>query len=67
MVDPSTLVALGGALASGGAVFGGVVAAVKRIGGLERSLQRHLEADERHQREVIDRLARIETKLGSKR
>jgi hypothetical protein len=61
------LLTAGSILLSGGAAFGGAVAALngtrKRVAGIETTLADHVKADETHQRDVIDRLARIETKL----
>jgi hypothetical protein len=54
-------------LFSGGAAWGGAKVALngtrERVKKVEETLQRHTDADEVLQREVIDRLARIETKL----
>lgn len=54
-------------LFSGGMAWGGAKAALngtrERVKKVEETLTRHTDADEVLQREVIDRLARIETKL----
>lgn len=66
-VDLGALLTIGGALTSGGAAFGGAIAALngtrKRVATIEALLAEHAKADAEHQRDVIDRLARIETKL----
>jgi hypothetical protein len=66
MFDPM-LINLATLLFSGGAAWGGAKVALngtrERVKNLETTMQRHTDADEALQREVIDRLARIETKL----
>ena len=54
------LITLGGALLAGGVAFGGVATLVKKA---DSKLERHMASDEKHARDVIDRLARIETIL----
>lgn len=54
------LMTLGGALLTGGVAFGGLAVLVKQM---STRLTKHIESDEVLTREVIDRLARIETLL----
>lgn len=67
VVDPAVLLALGGALVSGGAAWGGARAALngtrRRVEEIRNELVKHVEADAEIQRDVLDRLIRIETKL----
>lgn len=60
MPDLRDLLTLGGALLAGGISFGGLAVIVRKT---DQKLDKHIDADERYQREVIDRLARIETLL----
>lgn len=67
MEDAGILLAICAALLSGGSAFGGALTALngtrKRVTHIEAILANHVAEDATHQREVIDRLARIETKL----
>jgi hypothetical protein len=67
VIDPAYIVAIGGGLVSVGMSWG--VAKGSAAGeqearkNLQDAFNRHTEADDEHQLEVVDRLARIETKL----
>lgn len=67
MLDLSVLLSLGIALLTGGCAFGGARAALngtrERVRRVEEKLDGHAEADVLVQREIIDRLSRIEGKL----
>lgn len=60
----SELLTIGGALLTGGVAFGGVLAIVRRV---DVRLEAHVLSDDKYQREVIDRLARIETILTERK
>ena len=60
MPAPSDLLTLGGALLAGGVAFGGVATLVRRT---DLKLETHIASDDKHARDVIDRLERIETML----
>jgi len=65
--DPATLYAIGAGLLSGGIAWGGVYANVKSIKAeqaeVKDTLEAHTAADLAVQIDMVDRLARIETKL----
>lgn len=54
------LLTIGGALLTGGALFGGFAMIVRRT---DAKLEEHLKSCALYQRDVLDRLARIETLL----
>ena len=70
-LDLSILLALGGILVTGGAAWGGARTALngtrRRVEELHGQFIEHTKADMEHQREALDRLARIETKLEARR
>jgi hypothetical protein len=65
--SPDTLLTIAGFLVAGGAAYGGARSALngtrKEVKEIKQSLVDHIKADENLAREMIDRLARIETKL----
>lgn len=69
-VDLDALLKLGGVLLAGGSAWGGALVALngtrKRVAEVHETLTQHVQADTDHQKDIIDRLARIETKLESK-
>lgn len=58
------LLTIGGALLSGGVAFGGVAMLVRKT---DAKLEQHVERDDKFSREIIDRLARIETILTERK
>lgn len=60
MPEIGDVLTLSGALLAGGAGFGGFAMLLRRT---DVRLEKHIDADEKHALEVIDRLARIETIL----
>lgn len=64
------LLAIGSVLVAGGAAFGGARSALngtrKEVKEIKATLADHVKADEDLSREVITRLARVETKLETK-
>jgi len=66
-LSPDTLLTIAGFLVAGGAAYGGARSALngtrKEVKEIKQSLVDHIKADENLAREMIDRLARIETKL----
>lgn len=64
------LLALGGTLVTAGAAWGGAKVALngtrRRVEELHAELRSHTESDAKVQREVLDRLIRIETKLEAR-
>lgn len=69
-VSLSVLLSLGGILVSAGAAYGGAKSALngtrQRVKDMDEAFREHAKADDTHQRAVIDRLARIETKLDER-
>jgi hypothetical protein len=69
VTDPSFILALGTLLASGGVAWGGATMAIKGVKETQTEvkddLHKHMEADAEVQLELVDRLARIETKLDA--
>jgi hypothetical protein len=67
MIDPTTAISIGTMLVTAGAAWGGTRVALngtrERVKEIKAKLDKHIEADESVQRETIDRLARIETKI----
>ena len=65
------LITLGGLLLTAGAAWGGARTALngtrRRVEELHTQFIEHTKADLEHQREALDRLARIETKLETRR
>lgn len=59
-LDLSILLALSGILVTGGAAWGGASAALR---GLRKQFDEHTQSDNELQRDILDRLIRIETKL----
>jgi hypothetical protein len=59
-IELGVLITLGGLLLTAGAAWGGARTALKE---LHTQFAEHTKADATHQREVLDRLIRIETKL----
>ena len=64
MPEISDLLTLGGALLTGGVAIGGFTIILRST---HATLEEHIEKDEKHAREVIDRLARIETILTERK
>lgn len=69
-IEPGVLISLGGILVTGGAAWGGAKVALngtrKRVEELHAELRSHAESDAKVQREVLDRLIRIETQLEAR-
>lgn len=65
------LLTLGGTLVTAGAAWGGAKTALngtrKRVYELHTELREHTESDSKVQREMLDRLIRIETKIEERR
>lgn len=64
MPELGDVLTLGGALLTGGVALGGFATILKRT---DAKLEKHIANDEKHAREVIDRLARIETILTERK
>lgn len=70
MADVATWLPIIGTLLAAGGAFGGVKVALNgtrgRVKSIERNLAEHTKSDEALAREVIQRLARIESKLETR-
>ena len=70
-LDIGSLYAVGAGLVSGGIAWGGMYASIKGVKAeqidAKVALTRHVEADQAVQIDMVDRLARIETKLDALR
>lgn len=77
MIDPVAFYAVGGALFSGGAAWGGVTAALSGVkreqaeakadrAAIAAKLDSHTQADIAIQMDLVERLSRIEGKLDAK-
>ncbi len=66
-MDAATIITIVSGIFTAGAAWGGATMALngtrKRVIELVESFEKHVEADDTAQRDTIDRLARIETKL----
>lgn len=67
MIDPSTILEVGSVIFAGGAAWGGAKVALNgtkaKVQDISAELAKHMEDDNKIQTQVVDRLARIETKL----
>jgi len=67
-LTPEFLLAIASVLVAGGAAFGGARSALngtrREVKEIKDTLAKHVSEDENLSREMIERLARVETKLG---